>query len=166
MGGRNATAQKAFELLAPIAEEHGCELLDVEFVTEGKTRILRLIIDKASGIGLDECSEVSHAAEAVLDLTDMIAESYDLEVSSPGADRPIVTDKDFVRNTGRLVEVLLHTDIGMKNHYEGLLDSFGPDFVEITLDEPYIKGVRPKANGSVMSFDRDNVKLIRRALRF
>lgn len=166
MSGRNAIAQKSYELLVPVAEEHGCELLDVECVTEGKTRILRLIIDKSSGIGLDECSEVSLAAEAVLDATELITEPYDLEVSSPGADRPIVSDKDFVRNTGRLVEVFLHSNVGKRDHYEGILDSYGPDFVEITLDEPFIKGVKPKTNGSVIGFNRDNVKLIRRALRF
>lgn len=166
MSGRNATAQKSYELLAPVAAEHGCELIDVEYVTEGKKRILRLIIDKASGIGLDECSEVSLAAEAVLDAVDLVSESYDLEVSSPGADRPIVSDKDYIRNTGRLVEVFLHSNVGKRDHYEGILGSSGSGFVEITLDEPFIKGVRPKTNGSVMSFDRDNVKLIRRALRF
>ncbi|MHB8961652.1 MAG: ribosome maturation factor RimP [Saccharofermentanales bacterium] len=166
MSGRNATAQKAYELLASVAEEHGCELLDVEYETAGKSRTLRLIIDKASGVGLDECSEVSLAAEAVLDAADLIAESYDLEVSSPGVDRPIVTDRDFTRNTGRLVEVFLHSPVAKREHFEGVLDSFTPDKVVMTLDEPFIKGVRPKTNGTVMDFDRTSIRLIRRALRF
>ncbi len=166
MAGRSVVAQKIYELLDPVVREHGCELLDVEYLPSGKRRVLRLIIDSEAGVGLDECSEVSLAAEPVLDGADLIPVSYDLEVSSPGADRPIETDRDFERNTGRLVEILLKSPVDRRSRFEGSLDAFTADAVTITLDEPFVKGVRPRSNGTVMSFGRDNIRLMRRAIRF
>lgn len=83
----------------------GLELVDVEYKREQAGWVLRLYIDKPGGVGLDECSKVSRELSGVLDVEDFIKGRYNLEVSSPGLNRPLKTETDFARNCGRLVKV-------------------------------------------------------------
>lgn len=95
------------KLVEPILEKYGFDLVDVEFKKEGKSHFLRVYIDKPGGITLDDCQIVSEELSNKLDIEDPIPFSYYLEVSSPGVDRPLLSDKDFIRNKGRVVEVYL-----------------------------------------------------------
>lgn len=97
--------QRVEALVAPVVHEQGLELVDVEYIKEGAHWYLRLYIDKEEGVDLDDCSNVSHAVSAVLDQNDPISQAYMLEVSSPGLERPLKKDEDFVRFRGKLVRV-------------------------------------------------------------
>ena len=127
------------ELILPSLEHIGVELFDVRMTGSGGQRILRLTIDKEGGVTLDDCARVSTAVAAVLDAYDPIAGGYNLEVSSPGAERPIRDLADWRRNLGRLVNVRFATaddgaDAG-ETIVEGRLLTVGEDDVEVEVRE-------------------------------
>lgn len=97
---------EAERLLEPVLEKDGIELVDVEYVRE-RNWILRIYIDKEGGVDLNDCQTVSEKAGALLDEKDLILDNYMLEVSSPGLDRVLKKDKDFIRYTGEDVDVKL-----------------------------------------------------------
>ena len=86
---------KTEEFLQPVVDEHGFELVDVEYVKEGSNWYLRAYIDKDGGIAVDDCEVISRILSDWLDKTDFIEDSYILEVSSPGLGRPLKKEKDF-----------------------------------------------------------------------
>jgi ribosome maturation factor RimP len=92
-------------LLHPILDAMGLELVDIEFKKVGRGYLLQIFIDKPGGVTLDDCAEVSRELSVQLDVEDCIASRYTLEVSSPGIDRPLKKEQDFVRYTGRLAVV-------------------------------------------------------------
>lgn len=89
----------------PILESLRFELVDVEYRRSGREAILRLFIDKEGGVTLDDCADFSRELSLVLDVEDIIPCEYNLEVSSPGLDRPLKTPADYERFKGRLVKV-------------------------------------------------------------
>lgn len=92
-------------LAQPILEALHVELVDIEFKRSGREAALRLFIDKEGGVTLDDCAEVSRELSAILDVEDFIPCQYNLEVSSPGLDRPLKTPADYDRFLGRLVKI-------------------------------------------------------------
>ena len=96
----------AEELLAPVLEKAGIEIVDVMYVRE-RNWILRLFIDKEGGVDLGDCQKVSEEAGRLFDEKDLIPDNYMLEVSSPGVDRLIKKDRDFMRFAGSDVDVKL-----------------------------------------------------------
>lgn len=88
-----------------IVESEHLELVDVEFKAGKARSLLRIFIDKESGVTLDDCENVSRQLSALLDVEDLVKSAYVLEVSSPGLDRPFKTDRDYQRNLGRYVRV-------------------------------------------------------------
>lgn len=110
--------------MQPILEGKNLELVDVEYVKEGKNWFLRVYIDKEGGIDIAECGEVSEQLSEKLDETDPIQENYFLEVSSPGVERPLKTEDDFEKNINQHVFVKLYEPIGGAKEYEGLLLGF------------------------------------------
>lgn len=118
-------------LLQPILSERELSLFDLEFVRQGKDNFLRVYIDKPGGVDLDECSIVSEKLSEKLDEEDFIKGSYYLEVSSPGAERPLKTKQDMIDNIGANVFVSLYVHIDGDNQYEGKLISVEDDIVTI-----------------------------------
>jgi ribosome maturation factor RimP len=101
------------EAIVPVLSAHGVSLVDLEWVTDRGGWVLRVTIeregstDQGGGVTLDDCADVSRAVSAVLDADDPIAPHYNLEVSSPGVDRPLRTEAEFARFTGKLARVKL-----------------------------------------------------------
>lgn len=93
------------DLVKPILEDAGFELVDLEFKQEGPEWFLRIFIDKEGGISLDDCAEISREVSAILEVEDIIDRAYRLEVSSPGLDRPLKKPEDFERFAGERVKV-------------------------------------------------------------
>jgi ribosome maturation factor RimP len=93
------------ELVLPILDDLGFELVDLQLQQEGKQLALRLFIDKPAGITLDDCVEVSREVSAILEIEDPIKSAYRLEVSSPGLDRPLKKPADFERFAGQKVKL-------------------------------------------------------------
>ena len=109
MAGKKVT-DIVYELASPIAVANGCTVYDVEFKKEGSDFVLRIIIDKEDDtpISIDECEKVSRALDGILDEKDPISEPYMLEVSSPGIDRELKKEKDFIRFMGRDIDIKLY----------------------------------------------------------
>ncbi|MDY0262740.1 MAG: ribosome maturation factor RimP [Syntrophotalea acetylenica] len=97
--------EKIRALVLPVLEAKGRELVDVEYSREGQGWVLRLYIDEPGGVTLDSCVEVSREVSVLLEVEDPIETAYNLEVSSPGLDRPLTRPADYDRFAGRLVRV-------------------------------------------------------------
>lgn len=122
------------DLLAPILEEMGLELVDVEYKKEGSNWFLRVFIDNETGnIDIDECSLVSERLSQRLDELDPIPNAYFLEVSSPGAERPLRKESDFRKAVGKHVHITTKEPIAGSTVFEGELLSF--DGGELTVKE-------------------------------
>ena len=147
--------QKTEELLLPIVEEHGFELVDVEYVKEGGTWYLRAYIDKPGGIAVDDCEVVSRAFSDILDEKDYIEDTYIFEVSSPGLGRPLKKEKDFVRSMGEEVEVRTYRAIDRQKEFIGILKGYDKDTVTIEMED-----------GTERTFERNDIALIRLAFDF
>jgi ribosome maturation factor RimP len=93
------------ELALPMVTAMGLELVEVEYCREGRQMILRLYLDKPGGISLDDCAAVSRELSPLLDVEEVIAGNYSLEVSSPGLNRPLKGEGDFIRFAGRLAKI-------------------------------------------------------------
>jgi ribosome maturation factor RimP len=118
---KKSIAADMADLLLPVVTAEGFELFDVVFVKEGANWYLRLFVDKPSGVSINDCEQVSRAVEKVLDEKDPIEQSYILEVSSPGMDRPLKKDADYTRFQGSLVDVRLYKPFKGRKEYRGQL---------------------------------------------
>ncbi len=128
-------------LLEPVLARDGYELVEVEWVRGGGRWTLRLYVDKAGGFGIDDCQAVSHLADPILDVADVIEPAYDLEVSSPGLERPLRKPADFDRFAGQRAHVksygpLTGTAPGSpaRKHWTGVLKGFKDGAVELDVD--------------------------------
>lgn len=106
------------------------ELVDVEYVKE-RDWYLRVFVDKAGGIDLDDCQTLSEQLSARLDESDIISGAYILEVSSPGIDRILKKDKDFVRESGKLVDVTLYAPLDGQKIFVGQLEGRDDKFLRL-----------------------------------
>ena len=128
-----------WEMVEPLLEGSGVELVDVEYVKE-KDRYLRVFIDRPEGVGIEDCQSLSEKLEKLLDERDVIPEQYILEVSSPGLDRVLKKPRDFERERGKQVDVSLYEPMDGEKVIVGTLDGY--DGKALTLDgrEPIPKG--------------------------
>jgi ribosome maturation factor RimP len=121
-------------LLQPTVEALGYELVEIEFSHSGEGGLVRVYIDAAAGIALDDCERVSHAVSAALDATDPIPGHYRLEVSSPGLDRVLRTPEHFARFVGSRVKVQLALPIEGRRRFTGALLEAGDKGVTLDVD--------------------------------
>ena len=123
------------DAVLPISNEHQFELFDIEFVKEGKNWFLRIYIDKPGGIDLEDCALVSEQVSTVLDGMDPdpIPQAYFLEVSSPGAERPLKTDQDLLNAIGNYVHLSYYQAIEEEKSHEGTLQSVTDDTVALEI---------------------------------
>ncbi|PKM83592.1 MAG: ribosome maturation factor RimP [Firmicutes bacterium HGW-Firmicutes-13] len=123
------------EIIEPFLAENNFELVDVEFTKEGKNYYLRVFIDKPGGITLDDCKLVSEELSRSLDREEPIEQSYLLEVSSPGLERPLKKEADFERFKGRKVKIKTFTSIEGKKAFEGILKGCSEGKINIEIEE-------------------------------
>ena len=117
-------AEKVFALIKDTVESKNLSLWDVKFVKEGASFYLRVIIDKAEGVNIDDCTEVHHAIDPVLDEADPIDKSYYLEVCSPGLERELVRPEHFMAFLGEKIKVKLYkAALGVKE-FKGVLKDY------------------------------------------
>ncbi|GHG73638.1 ribosome maturation factor RimP [Alishewanella longhuensis] len=126
--------QQLTELLAPTVEAAGYQLWGIELVRAGRHTTLRIFIDKAEGIMVEDCALVSREVSALLDVEDPIPNEYTLEVSSPGMDRPLFTEAQFTQYVGQKIEVKLTVPQEGRRKFKGLLTSFDGDMLVMEVD--------------------------------
>ncbi|MDY3032095.1 MAG: ribosome maturation factor RimP [Clostridia bacterium] len=127
----NKTESEALALAEKTAEELGVYIVDVSYKKEGADYILRYYIDKEGGVGIDDCEEFSKAIDPILDKADPIEGNYMLEVSSPGADRRLTKEREFLYYIGRRVDVKLFKPINGEKEFSGVLTGFADKTAEI-----------------------------------
>jgi ribosome maturation factor RimP len=121
-------------LAEPILFDEGMELVDVEYRRETNGWVLRLIVDKEGGVSLDDCSRVSQTVGRMLDVEDFIESPYHLEVSSPGLDRPLKSEKDFLKYRNRKIRVKTSTPILDRRQFKGKLLGVTGDGIQLQID--------------------------------
>ncbi|MEH7177178.1 ribosome maturation factor RimP [Neobacillus vireti] len=121
------------ELAQPIIQELALELVEVEFVKEGKNWFLRVYIDKENGVDIEDCGIVSERLSEKLDELDPITQNYFLEVSSPGAERPLKKAKDFEKAIGKNVFIKTYEPIDGEKGFEGTLLDYNGEIVKIEM---------------------------------
>lgn len=130
------------------------DLVDVEYVKEFGSYYLRVYIDKEGGITLDDCQNMSELLSERLDKEDPIETAYYLEVSSPGLDRPLKTDKDLKRNLGKDIEISLYKPLDNRKKYEGKLMDFTEEKIIIEVNE------------NLIEIPKDAISVIKLAFKF
>ena len=143
------------ELIAPVAEDLGYVLWDVEFVKEGARHILRVTIDSEEGINIDDCEKMHRAIDPVLDEADPIENAYYLEVSSPGIERELRTDAHVAACLGEKVELRLYAPVNGTKSFTGVLGALGED-----------GSISVEVGGEIMSFARKDVAKLRTVFDF
>lgn len=121
-------------MLRPAVEMTGLELLGIEFISAGNNSVLRLYIDHENGIDVDNCADVSRQVSAILDVEDPISTEYNLEVSSPGVDRPLFTKEHFQQVIGETVDVKLGMPQNGRRKFKGILDAIDGDNLVVIVD--------------------------------
>lgn len=122
------------ELITPIVEESNYELVDVEYKNEAGGMVLRVYVDKLGGITIDDCSIISRELSTVLDVNDLISNSYRLEVSSPGLRRPLKKKNDFEKYKERTVKIKTKELIMERKNFLGVLKGIENETVMIEID--------------------------------
>ena len=125
------TVDRIKELLGPMAEKLDCLVLEVEFKRRGSERFLKIILDKPGGITLDECASVNTELGDILEKENVIDEHYCLEVTSPGLDRTLKADNDFVWAVGKKVKATTYKAFDGKNVFKGKLVGLGEGSIVI-----------------------------------
>jgi ribosome maturation factor RimP len=131
---RSPLVQRVHGLLEPVVSRMGCELVGVETATQGRRQILRVYIDKSGGVTLEDCRRVSGQVSALLDVEDPISGAYDLEVSSPGIDRPLFTREQLARFVGHRARIRTESAVAGRRNFTGVIEGVSDDEVVILQD--------------------------------
>ena len=126
--------QNLQEMLQGAVEDLSCELWGIECQRAGRFMTVRLFIDKEGGVTIDDCADVSRQVSAILDVEDPIADKYNLEVSSPGLDRPLFTLPQFERYIGQDIAVHLRIPVMERRKWQGKLERIENDMVTLIVD--------------------------------
>ncbi|MGX7350916.1 ribosome maturation protein RimP [Enterococcus canis] len=156
----SSVVETVTELVMPILDEQHFELVEVEFVKEGKSWFLRVFIDKEGGIDIEECAFVSERLSEKLDAMDPdpIPQAYFLEVSSPGAERPLKKESDYEKAVGEYIHVSLYQPVDGSKMYEGFLE-------KLEAEELVLK-IRIKTRETTVTIPRKNIAKARHAIQF
>ena len=111
------------QLFEPVVESMGYELVGVEFNAGGGHGTLRVYIDREQGVSLDDCAAISHQLSGILDVEEPIQQAYDLEISSPGIDRPLFKLADFERFIGSIAKIKLAVGLEGRKNFKGRLQA-------------------------------------------
>ena len=122
------------EMLESPVEASGYELVGLEFIRAGEHSTLRIYIDSENGINVDDCAEVSHQVSAVLDVEDPISVAYNLEVSSPGLERPLFKTEHYQQFIGHEVSIVLKMAMDNRRKWKGVIHSAEGESIIITVD--------------------------------
>jgi len=150
--------EKTESLVQPICNQVGVELVDVEYVKEGANFFLRIFVDTPGGIDIDQCAEVAEKLSELLDEHDYIEDEYMLEVSSPGAERPLKTKEALLEQMDAYINVKTYKAIDGEKEFEGYLRAFDEDTIKLE--------VMDKARKKTIAIPYESASKIRLAIKF
>ena len=123
----------------PLLVNEGMELVEVDYRREARGWVLRLTIDKEGGVTLDDCGRVSQQVGRELDVEDFISAPYVLEVSSPGLNRPLRSEKDFIKHCNRLIKLRTVDPINSRQQFKGKLLGVSNNQIELEMEEGIVQ---------------------------
>lgn len=123
------------DLLRPVVESMGFVFWGLEFIAQGRQSMLRVFIDHANGINVDDCAAVSRQLSAVLDVEDPITQEYTLEVSSPGMDRPLFSIEQYQQYANHIIELRLRMPFEGRRKFKGQLIGVEQEDIVLVVDE-------------------------------
>ncbi|MCX5918685.1 MAG: ribosome maturation factor RimP [Deltaproteobacteria bacterium] len=127
--------QEVRQVVEPILESQGLELVDLEYQRESQGWVLRIYLDREGGVSLDDCAGVSHEVGAVLEVKDLIPSAYILEVSSPGLTRPLKKPEDFNKFRNQMVKIKLYEPLDGRKNFKGTLLGLEGDRVRVEVEQ-------------------------------
>jgi ribosome maturation factor RimP len=119
--GKTSIYQLVSELIEPTVTEHNAKLVDVEYIKAGKVWTLRVFIDKKQGVTVLDCQKLSREIEDLIEVHELISDPYTLEVSSPGLDRPLKKEADFLRNKDKQIQLNTYAPIEGRKNFSGIV---------------------------------------------
>ncbi|WP_411844085.1 ribosome maturation factor RimP [Salinicoccus sp. HZC-1] len=152
----NRTEQNVMDKAQPVVETLGYKLIEVEYVKEGPDFYLRLYLDKKGGISLEDCAKASEVLSEKLDEWDLIKGGYYLDVSSPGAERPIKDDEDLEMTLDNGIYVKTYQQIAGEKEWTGILKEY--DEKSVTLE------YKVKTRTKTITIEREKIATIRKAV--
>jgi ribosome maturation factor RimP len=129
-----SSSQRLNDLLQPLVEQLGYEFVGLEYLNNPKQSVLRIYIDGEDGVGLEDCERVSREVAALLDVEDPIKGHYNLEISSPGLDRPLFTPEQFERFTGEEAKVTAFAPVDGRRKFKGVIEGIDGSMIRLTVD--------------------------------
>jgi len=132
--GKVPVTQSVIELIEPGLLAKGIELVDVEFKKEGKNWVLRVFIDKEGGVTLEDCQKISSLVGDLIEVEEVIEPAYTMEVSSPGLNRVLKKEKDFIRFSGKKICVQCHAPLNGRKKFTGILKDFKNQSIHLEVD--------------------------------
>jgi ribosome maturation factor RimP len=132
--GKAPVTQSVIELIEPSLLAKGLELVDVEFKKEGKNWVLRVFIDKEGGVTLEDCQKISSLVGDLIEVEEVIEPTYIMEVSSPGLNRVLKKEKDFIRFSGKKIGVQCHAPLNGRKKFTGILKDFKNQSIHLEVD--------------------------------
>lgn len=156
----STVVETVHDLIVPILDQHHFELVDIEFVKEGSSWYLRVFIDKPNGIDLEDCALVNDALSEKLDSIDPdpIPQAYFLDVSSPGAERPLKKEADFKKALGEYIHISLYQAVDGEKIYQGTLKALDDDTLTLV--------IKIKTRQKEVTFNRKEIAKARLAIEF
>jgi ribosome maturation factor RimP len=133
-GDNELSVQKLNELIQPLVEDLGYDFVGLEYNSSGKHSVLRIYIDGEEGVGIEDCETVSRETAALLDVKDPIKSHYNLEVSSPGLDRPLFRPAHYEEFTGCVAQINLYAPQDGRRKFSGMILKAGESTVSIEQD--------------------------------
>jgi ribosome maturation factor RimP len=127
-------AKQVGNLVEPILEQMGYELVDVEYVSSFGRWVLRLFVDKEGGVTIGDCARITEELGDLLDVKEFIRHEYNLEVSSPGLDRPLRKEKDLFHALGKKIKVKMATPLEGRRNFSGVLLRYGDGILHLEVD--------------------------------
>ena len=140
-------------LIEPVLAEMGIDLVDMEYRSGQGRRVLRIYADRPTGINLDDCAMVSREIGNLLDVKDLLQQHYVLEVSSPGLNRPLKREKDFLRALGQKIKVKTAVPLKGRRNFSGVLQSFENGVLQLKLDDTVVQIPEKSVKKANLVFD-------------
>ena len=145
------SAERVYELIKDAVEAEGVRLWDVRFLKEGASWYLRVFIDKPEGISIDDCTNVSHAIDPIIDEADPIDVSYYLEVCSPGIERELTRSRHYEESLGKQVRLKLYRAYDGKKEITGTLEDVTEENVTLVTEGNALTGERKNISKANLS---------------